>query len=141
MNSYYAGTGFFPFVYLWKSNVEVTMSKLRKLRFKTNAWFRIFIKQEKKGRDNMNNHYSGIIPEGSTVKIKVSGDFIDLTLEAVEDMTIERNSLMLLSGGLGTPISVEVVEKINNSEFIIHSYLQDCFVAKNDRLFQSISDV
>jgi hypothetical protein len=93
------------------------------------------------GRDNMNNHYSGIIPEGSTVKIKVNDEFIDLTLEAVEDMTIERNSLMLLSGGPGTPTSVEMVEKISNCEFIIHSYWQDCLVVKNGRLYQSISDI
>lgn len=88
----------------------------------------------------MNNHYNGVIPEGSTITVLVNNDFEAGICTANNDMRVEPNSFMLLGGGsLGSPICVETVEKISDNEYIFHSWWQDCLVMRNDILFESYS--
>jgi len=86
-------------------------------------------------------HYNGTIPEGSTIKILINhDDGIVSDCIANRDMKIEKNSLMLISGGLGSPVSIDWVEKVTSKIFIIHAWWQDCLVINNDTLYASYSD-
>jgi len=86
-------------------------------------------------------HYNGTIPEGSTIKVMINNeDGIVNDCIVNRDIKIEKDSLMLISGGLGSPVNIDWVEKVTSKIFVLHATWQDCLVIKNDTLYGSYSD-
>lgn len=91
----------------------------------------------------MKEHYDGIIPEGSIIKIVINDDeFIAKEVKTTSDIKIEKNSLMLFGGryGSNSPVCIDYVEKVTPKIFIFNTTWQDCLVAKDGVLFNSYSD-
>jgi hypothetical protein len=91
----------------------------------------------------MGEHYNGIIPEGSIIKIIINDDkFATEEVKTTNDMKIEKNSLMLFGGkyGVNSPICIDYVEKVTPKKIILNTTWQDCLVAKNGVLFSNYSD-
>ena len=85
-----------------------------------------------------------VIPEGATVSFELHGVGSIDTIKKVQahiDVTVERDSILIIDSTLFCTDSINPVEKLSDTEFEINIWLQDAYIVENDCFYESVGDI
>ena len=85
-----------------------------------------------------------LIPEGALVLFELHGvGNVDVIkkVQAHIDVTVERDSILIIDSTLFCTDSINPVEKLSDAEFKINIWLQDAHVVENDCFYESVDDI